>query len=581
MTFGSGGLANAQDTFNNTPERPNLQPAPTQPGIAAPQAQDCRLNRNAGGSAEVRYRGIIFQGNTVFATDSLLADLNLADASAPGLTIDDVECIRLAVTRRYIEAGYINSGVLARPPSTVGNPVTFQVIEGRLTEIRVRKVQTPSQVRTAQDRRAAGEPADPDAGQGSLWPEFIQDRLIGDPDEPLQQKELEGRFQALLQDLNVEQLNAQLVPGKDLGEAVLDVDVVQAEPLSFRIGGNNYDPQSTGEFVGIVGAAARNLIGFGDAVAVEFQGSRGKRSIGLDFEAPLSAEGLLFVASADYARTNVIEQPLDVLNIEGEFFRASAGLTYDVFDVGTERLSFGLRFDYQQSETSLLGEPFSFSPGAQNGLSRATVLRLFQEYVLRQPNQALSLRSTFSFGLPILNATDNSGGLPDGTFVSWLGEAFYVRNQELPFVDKSVELSIRTVSQISADPLLAFEQVALTGQDVVRGFREDAVVADNLALVDLGVRTSIFDIELPTGPDASIRPVRIFAQPFLTAGTAWNNQAFDARSTAVGGGIVFDLSPTDGLVLSLGIGTPIYASDSVQAIDAEDTRIYLSSELRF
>ncbi|MDQ3960621.1 MAG: hypothetical protein M3255_10240 [Pseudomonadota bacterium] len=81
-----------------------------------------------------------------------------------------------------------------------------------------------------------------------------------------------------------------------------------------------------------------------------------------------------------------------------------------------------LIFERRSSETFLLGQPFSFSPGVRNGESEVTVLRLVQEWVDRRPNQVLAARSIFSVGLDALGVTTSPRDLPDGQFFTWLGQ---------------------------------------------------------------------------------------------------------------------------------------------------------------
>jgi len=543
-------------------ERPDLaEPASL---LDVPPARECRLGTEPDGRTQLKYRGVRFQGNTVFSDAELLSHLLLrGEAARRALSVEDVECIRLALTQLYIAKGYVNSGVLADVPKALGEPVLFRVVEGVLADVRVQSVRTPG-----------GEP-------GRLWPDYVRNRLTGDPATPLNQADLEGRFRALLQDPNVERLNGLLVPGERRGEAVLDVDVVETEPLSFVIGANNFDPRSTGEIVGFIAVTSRNQIGFGDAIGLELEASQGRQSATLDFEAPISAEGLLLVGAVEAVQTRIVEEPLDVLDIEGSFLRTTLGLDWAAYNVGTERLTFGLRFEYARSKSFLLGEPFSFSPGAQDGIARASVVRVFAEYVQRSEDQAFSVRGTGSFGLPVLAATRNPGETPDGAFASFLGEVFYVRSATLPFLEQDMELSLRAISQVTADRLLPFEQVALTGADVVRGFREDAVADDNMALIDVAAKSVLFDVDLPAEIDGDGRTMPVFGEIFLTAGTAWPAGDFDRRQSAVGGGFILSVSPSDGLSLSVGFAGPLYASDLVEQVDAAEPRLYLSSEFRF
>lgn len=82
----------------------------------------------------------------------------------------------------------------------------------------------------------------------------------------------------------------------------------------------------------------------------------------------------------------------------------------------------------RDAQSFLLGLPFSFTAGSDNGKTNVTALRLFQDWGNGDAEHALALRSTFSIGLPILGATvANTGTQPSGKFFAWLGQAQYVR----------------------------------------------------------------------------------------------------------------------------------------------------------
>jgi hemolysin activation/secretion protein len=53
------------------------------------------------------------------------------------LTTEDLEALRLELTRLYIEAGYINSGAIIPDQTVSEGIITYQIIEGQLTDIEV------------------------------------------------------------------------------------------------------------------------------------------------------------------------------------------------------------------------------------------------------------------------------------------------------------------------------------------------------------------------------------------------------------------------------------------------------------
>jgi hemolysin activation/secretion protein len=146
---------------------------------------------------------------------------------------------------------------------------------------------------------------------------------------------------------------------------------------------------------------------------------------------------------------------------------------------------------WRQNRTKLLGDNFSFSPGADDGETEVAPIRFGQELTTRSQVDALALRSTFSFGTKYLGATEHADpDLPDGQYFAWLGQAQYVRRVQ-PSLKKFFtpadpsrpladwQLVLRGSAQIATDALFPIEQFAVGGIDTVRGYRENQIVRDN------------------------------------------------------------------------------------------------------
>ena len=157
-------------------------------------------------------------------------------------------------------------------------------------------------------------------------------------------------------------------------------------------------------------------------------------------------------------------------------------------------------FGYRRS---LLGEPFSFEPGARHGQSVVAALRTAQEFVYRTPYQVIAARSLFSFGLNALGATINHNGLPDGIFFKWFGEFQWVQRLGLfaeqqraswpeflrPLLDSYA--IFRSQFQHSDSPLLTLEQVSIGGRYSVRGYRENTMLRDRAVLTSFETRLPV------------------------------------------------------------------------------------------
>jgi hemolysin activation/secretion protein len=119
-----------------TPERPAFVPPrseglfelPALPAAAAAAADDS--------AATLVLRVVRVSGQTAVSADELqaLARPYLGRPVGPAV----LEGLRLQMTRLYVERGYVNSGVLLRRVSADDGVAEFEVVEGRLTEIRLR-----------------------------------------------------------------------------------------------------------------------------------------------------------------------------------------------------------------------------------------------------------------------------------------------------------------------------------------------------------------------------------------------------------------------------------------------------------
>jgi hemolysin activation/secretion protein len=134
----------------------------------------------------------------------------------------------------------------------------------------------------------------------------------------------------------------------------------------------------------------------------------------------------------------------------------------------------------------------------------------------------VALRSILSFGLPLLGATEHSGDVPDGQFFAWLGQAQWARR--LGFHDW--QLSLRGDLQLTPDPLLPIERIAIGGRHTVRGYRKNQLVVDNGGVASAELHIPLGQLALPgiaRAPDDGL----VLLLPFFDAGGGWNQDAAD------------------------------------------------------
>jgi hemolysin activation/secretion protein len=116
-----------------------------------------------------------------------------------------------------------------------------------------------------------------------------------------------------------------------------------------------------------------------------------------------------------------------------------------------------------------------------------------------------------SWGIDVAGATLNAGDIPDGRFVAWLGQLQVA--SRLPWLD--AQILTRFEVQLSNDPLLPLEQLAVGGRYTVRGYRENTLVRDNGLAASLELRVPLFQRSDPA--------IRIEMAPFVDIGRSWND----------------------------------------------------------
>jgi hemolysin activation/secretion protein len=197
-------------------------------------------------------RQINVTGHTVFSE----ADLAAVTATYVNrsLTSEDLEALRLALTRLYVNAGYINSGAVLPAQTVAAGVITFQVIEGILSSVMV---------------------------EGNRWfrEGYLRQRLTLDIMPPLNIGTLQERLQLLQQDDRIERLAAELSPGVQLGESMLHVCVAERLPFFVALGFHNYQSPTIGAERGLLTVAHRHLTDHGDVLNFTFG-----RSSGLDLQ---------------------------------------------------------------------------------------------------------------------------------------------------------------------------------------------------------------------------------------------------------------------------------------------------------
>jgi hemolysin activation/secretion protein len=355
-------------------------------------------------------------------------------------------------------------------------------------------------------------------------------------------------------------VNGELKPGGVPGRSMLDTQVKDTQPFRLGLDFNNSRPPSVGSEILNLHAADLNLTGNNDPLHLDYgilqstmdQGFRGSEFDNIDgsYSLPFTPWDTAFQIHGSKSNTAIVEAPFNTLDITSRLDEYGYALRQPLYETLTDDLAVSIAFDSERDKTFLLGVPFSLSPGAVNGVSEVSVIRLAQEYVNRSQVHVLALRSTFNLGVAALGSTVNGSGA-DSRFFSWLGQTQYIRRIH----DTDNLLVLRINGQLSNSPLLAPEEFSIGGAESVRGYRENELLRDN------GVFGSV-ELRFPIIHGKGNSQILVLA-PFFDIGAGWNTLA-DNVGGSTGGNVVSNDS--QGQVLpSAGIGLIFTPTSRVHA----------------
>ncbi len=493
------------------PYRSPTAPTLTAPPLIPPSAEPLSAQ------ARVSVRRFQLSGNTVFS------DQDLAQVTAPyenrSITSEELQELRHQLTLYYVERGYINSGALIPDQKVTAGVVQIQIVEGRLSGVDI-------------------------SGNDWLRTSYIQDRLGTEPDKVLNVQELQQRLQLLQQNPLLEGINAELTPGLRPGEGLLRLAVREATPYEVgMIFANDRPPEVGSESLQLY-ALHRNLTGAGDSAGIYYD-------YGLDqkdtngwygyYTRPLNAYDTTLKLWLDQEYSEIIDDPFD-LNITSRIRTYGIGLAQPFYRTPQQTFSMGVNLELRRSVSYLDGERFSFAPGSENGEGKETPLRLYQEWLDRDLHQVVAARSTLSIGLDAFDATQQHGSVPDGQFVTWLGQFQWARR----LGDWGIQSIFRTDLQLSNRSLLPMEQCAVGGFNTVRGYRENQLVRDECFIASLEFRVPIVALPIP-GLSHGAEEGLLQLAPFVDYGRGWNKDwptPTPKSISSAGLGLRWDINPS-------------------------------------
>ena len=532
-----------QPTIPEIPKDKELKKTPPPQPLRQDQKQ---LNQT------IPVQRVLVNGSTIFTPQEIKTLVEPYEGRKA--TLLELQQLADKITEIYLELGYITSRAILPPQNIREGVVRIEIIEGILGEIKIE-------------------------GTKRLHNSYIASRIQLGAGKPLDTGRLENQLRLLRANPLFENIEASLQTSETLGESILIVRIKEKNPLELSMNTDNYSNPSVGSERTGWTALHRNLTGRGDFFVASYNTTRlfDDESDVFDFIYNLPINSMNGTLQARVApNSNRVGQDFEDIEISSTTDVYELSYRQPILRKPKQEFALSLGLSYQRTKTFLNDEPFNFTADTDNtdndGINSTTVIRLGQDYILRDPQGAWALRSQFNIGTGLFDATVRKDSQPDGHFLNWLGQV-----QRVQRLSSNHLLIVQGDLQLSSTSLLPYQQFIIGGALSLRGYQQNVRSGDN------GFRFSIED-RITVYRDESGLPLIQFT-PFLDIGAVWDdssnpnsdskpNQRFLAGA---GIGLIWQLVPQ--VDLRLDYGLPLVHLDD-RSNNAQDSGFYFSVIVR-
>jgi hemolysin activation/secretion protein len=515
-----------QATERTQPTAPTAKPEAAKPEAAKPEAAKSEPAKLEAPKPEPialvqRFKVV---GSTVFQPWEL--DNVTQPFEAQPLTIETLQKAADAVTRYYLDHGYLTSRAVLGNQTLENGAATIQVVEGSLESL------------TIKGTRRVGQ-------------DYVRDRIAQAGLNPLNQENLEYQLRLLRGDPLFSNIEATLQEGSQAGQSVLALTVRESPTITGLASLDNYGIKAVGAQQLGFAVGSRNLTGKGDALVLNVARSAtgGNSSLQLSYQYPLNpSQGMLTLRVANTGYRVTLPE-LAELGITGKSRLYEVGLRQPIArSVQSEvALSVGVM---HRSGSALVGDILTAS-------SETTRLRFGQDWLKRD-----------SVGYWIANSQFDVGrftGDQTGNFMAWSGDFQRVRS-----LGKNQQLITHLGWQLSPDTVPATQKFNLGGPQTLRGLPSGVINGDN------GIAFSIEDRLTVMRKKSGAALLQL--SPYLELGTVWN-QASLVQSEPLGllgtAGLGINWQPTSNWSMRMDVAMPVWGSVN------GGMNFYLSTNYRF
>ena len=479
-------------------------------------------------------RDIQILGNTIL--DSEIQTL-VEPLEGQKVTFADLLTLRTAITQLYIDNDYISSGAFIPSNQVLEDGIVqIQIVEGAIEQVQIN-------------------------GLGRLRESYIRSRVARATKAPLNVNRLEESLQLLQVDPLLQSVDAELTAGSGPGLNILLLDLAEADPFFANLSTDNYRSPSIGSLQGTANVSYGNVLGFGDSLSTSYGLTDGLDTYNVGYTFPINGLDGTLEFRYQNSESEIVEDQLRDAGIRSDSETFSFNYRQPLTRSVSNEFALSLGIDFRESRSFILDDiPFSFSIGPEDGVSKVRAIRFAQDWVNRDINSVLAVRSQFNIGLDAFDATDNNTGT-DGQFFSWLGQFQWV--EQFP---AGQLLVTRVNAQLTPDSLLPLARFSVGGIGTVRGYTQNQLVTDNAI-------TASTEFRFPIGPNLQLTP-------FIDAGGGWNNKVQDPDpGFLLGTGLGLRWQPNDTFNVRLDYGIPLI-SPGDEGNSLQENGFYFSVNLQ-
>ncbi|MBK1989141.1 ShlB/FhaC/HecB family hemolysin secretion/activation protein [Sphaerospermopsis aphanizomenoides BCCUSP55] len=493
-------------------------------------------------SQNIQVDKIEVTGSTIFNQEQLNALTQPVQGRS--VTLEELREVANNITQLYLDRGYLTTRAILANQTISDGVVQIRIIEAGVEKIEIE-------------------------GTKRINPNYVRSRIALGIKTPLATGDLEDQLRLLRADPLFSNVEASIRAGTQVGQNILVVRVTEADSFKAGLSVDNYSPPSIGSERFGINTSYRNLTGLGDELAASyyFTAQGGSNIYDFSYRIPVNAMNGTVQLRTSINNNEVIQEPFKDFDIRGESQLYEVSFRQPLVRSPRQEFALSLGFTVQDGQTFTFAGPTAFGFGPDDeGNSRTRVIKFGQDYLARDINGAWSLRSLFSFGIDVLDATSNDDPIPDGKFFSWLGQI-----QRVQRFSDNYTLIAQAEAQLTPDGLLPSQQFVIGGGQSVRGYRQNARAGDN------GVRF-VLENQITIHKDKNTEQF-IKVAPFFDLGYVWNtddNPNTLQKQTFLAGagvGVLWQLLP--GLNMRLDYGLPLIDLDD-RGVNAQDEGFYFS-----